>query len=229
MHITERFLAFTLLGAEWVLWLLIVLSVISFAIMIERAYFFLTHGVDVESLGSDLRRLLSKGSHADARARVKGSDSTEMTVVAAGLEEVERGTDAVSEAMVGQKARERMRLERNLAFLGTLGNNAPFIGLFGTVLGIIKAFHDLAGNQAGGVAVVMAGISEALVATALGLLVAIPAVVGFNYFNRRVRQTIANTDALAHVVLAQLKGEGEAPASTTAGAKSAAGKLSEAK
>jgi biopolymer transport protein ExbB len=75
----------------------------------------------------------------------------------------------------------------------------------------------------------MAGISEALVATALGLLVAIPAVVGFNYFNRRVRQTIANTDALAHVVLAQLKGEGEAPASTTAGAKSAAGKLSEAK
>jgi biopolymer transport protein ExbB len=226
MHITERFLAFTLLGAEWVLWLLILLSIISFAIMIERAYFFLTHGVDVESLGSDLRRLLSKGSHADARARVKGSDSPEMTVVAAGLEEVERGTDAVSEAMVGQKARERMRLERNLAFLGTLGNNAPFIGLFGTVLGIIKAFHDLAGNQAGGVAVVMAGISEALVATALGLLVAIPAVVGFNFFNRRVRQTIANTDALAHVVLAQLKGEGDAPASTTGGK---AGKLSEAK
>ncbi|MDB4968663.1 MAG: MotA/TolQ/ExbB proton channel [Myxococcales bacterium] len=228
MHITERFLAFTLLGAEWVLWLLVLLSIISFAIMIERAYFFLTHGVDVESLGSDLRRLLSKGSFADARSRVKGSDSPEMTVIAAGLEEIERGTDSVAEAMVGQKAKERMRLERNLAFLGTLGNNAPFIGLFGTVLGIIKAFHDLAGNQAGGVAVVMAGISEALVATALGLLVAIPAVVGYNIFNRRVRQTIANTDALAHVVLAQLKGEGDAPASTEK-SKSGAGKLSEAK
>ena len=58
----------------------------------------------------------------------------------------------------------------------------------------------------------MAGISEALVATAVGLMVAIPAVVGFNYFNRRVRQTLANVDALAHVVLAQLKGEGDAPA-----------------
>jgi biopolymer transport protein ExbB len=103
-----------------------------------------------------------------------------------------------------------MKLERNLAFLGTLGNNAPFIGLFGTVLGIIRAFHELSGNQAGGVAVVMAGISDALVATAVGLLVAIPAVVGFNYFNRRVRQSLANVDALAHVVLAQLKGEGEA-------------------
>ncbi|MCU1277329.1 MAG: MotA/TolQ/ExbB proton channel [bacterium] len=211
MHITERFLAFTLLGAEWVLFLLVGLSVISFAIMIERAYYFLTHVVDVDSLAGDLRRLLAKGSIADARSRVKGADSAEMTVISAGLDEVERGVDSVAEAMVGQKARERMRLERNLAFLGTLGNNAPFIGLFGTVLGIIRAFHDLSGNQAGGVAVVMAGISEALVATAVGLMVAIPAVVGFNYFNRRVRQTLANVDALAHVVLAQLKGEGDAP------------------
>jgi biopolymer transport protein ExbB len=219
MHITERFLAFTLLGAEWVLWLLIGLSIISFAIMIERAYYFLTHTVDVDSLAGDLRRLLGKGSVADARSRVKGADSAETTVIAAGLDEVERGVDAVAEAMVGQKARERMRLERNLAFLGTLGNNAPFIGLFGTVLGIIRAFHDLSGNQAGGATVVMAGISEALVATAVGLMVAIPAVVGFNYFNRRVRQTLANVDALAHVVLAQLKGEGDAPVTAKKEAK----------
>jgi biopolymer transport protein ExbB len=212
MHITERFLAFTLLGAEWVLWLLVALSIVSFAIMIERAYYFLTHTVDVDSLSADLRRLLAKGSVNDARSRVKASDSTEMVVISAGLDEVERGVDAVAEAMVGQKARQRMRLERNLAFLGTLGNNAPFIGLFGTVLGIIRAFHDLSGNQAGGVAVVMAGISDALVATAVGLLVAIPAVVGFNFFNRRVRQTLANVDALAHVVLAQLKGEDSSPA-----------------
>jgi biopolymer transport protein ExbB len=222
MHITVRFLAFTLLGAEWVLWLLIGLSIISFAIMIERAYYFLTHTVDVDSLSADLRRLLAKGSVADARSRVKGEDSAETTVVAAGLDEVERGVDAVAEAMVGQKARERMRLERNLAFLGTLGNNAPFIGLFGTVLGIIRAFHELSANQAGqssGAAVVMAGISEALVATAVGLMVAIPAVVGFYYFNRRVRQTLANVDGLAHVVLAQLKGEGDAPASAKKEAK----------
>src|SRR6185312_8133180 len=216
MHITERFLAFTLLGAEWVLWLLIGLSIVSFAIMIERAYYFLTHNVDVDSLGVDLRRMLAKGAVADARSRVKGSDAAEMSVVAAGLDEVERGVDAVAEAMVGRKAHERMRLERNLAFLG---NIAPFIGLFGTVLGIIRAFHELSGNQAGGVAVVMAGISEALVCTAVGLMVAIPAVIGFNYFNRRVRQTLANVDSLAHVVLAQLKGEGDAPASAKKEAK----------
>src|SRR5207302_8681035 len=148
------------------------------------------------------------GDVESAKKQVTG-DTVEEAVMRSGLAEVARGVDAVGAAMSGAKAQQRMRLERNLAFLGTLGNNAPFIGLFGTVLGIIKAFHDLAGNQAGGVAVVMAGISEALVATAVGLLVAIPAVVGFNYFNRRVRATIANVDSLAHVVLAQLKGEDE--------------------
>jgi biopolymer transport protein ExbB len=212
MQITERFLAFTLLGAGWVLWLLIALSVISFAIMIERAWFFATHRLDTATLESELRRLLALGKVGDARARVKDSTTVEATVVRAGLDEVERGHEAVGAAMFGAKARERLRLERNLSFLGTLGNNAPFIGLFGTVLGIIKAFHDLAGNQAGGVAVVMSGISEALVSTAVGLMVAIPAVIGFNFFNRRVRHTIANVDSLAHTVLAQLKGEDGATA-----------------
>jgi biopolymer transport protein ExbB len=228
MHITEKFLALTLLGAEWVLWLLVTLSIVSVAIMIERAWFFATHTVDIDALKADLRRFLSKGNLADARARFKGSDASEMLIVAAGLDEAERGADSVAEAMVGQKARERMRLDRNLVFLGTLGNNAPFIGLFGTVLGIIRSFDDLAKNQAGGAAVVMSGISSALVATAVGLLVAIPAVVGFNFFNRRVRQSLANSDALAHIVLAQLKGNDEGVAQTGDGKKGAT-KASEAK
>jgi biopolymer transport protein ExbB len=205
MHITERFLAFTLLGAEWVLWLLISLSVISIAIMIERAWFFATHRIDLESLQEKLRRALAKNDVEGAKKQVTG-DTVEEAVMRSGLAEVARGVDAVGAAMSGAKASQRLRLERNLSVLGTLGNNAPFIGLFGTVLGIIKAFHDLSGNQAGGVAVVMQGISEALVATAVGLMVAIPAVVGYNFFNRRVRHHISNVDSLAHEVLAELKG-----------------------
>ncbi len=224
MHITERFLAFTLLGAEWVLWLLIALSIVSFAIMIERSWFFATHRTDALQLAEELRRLLGKGSLGDARTRVKNDDSPEGTVVRVGLGELERGATAVGEAMSGEKAQQRLRLERTLAFLGTLGNNAPFIGLFGTVLGIIKAFHDLAGNQAGGAAVVMSGISEALVATAVGLMVAIPAVVGFNFFNRRVRNIIANVDTLAHVILAALGGQDQGK-----GAQGAKASLSEVK
>src|SRR5262249_34272273 len=110
-------------------------------------------------------------------------------------------------AMEGAKARERLRFERHLAYLATLGSNAPFIGLFGTVLGIIKAFHDLAGNQAGGPSAVMSGVSEALVATAIGLMVAIPAVVAFNYFNRRVRNKMTDVDWAAEVALARLRAE----------------------
>ncbi len=205
MNITERFLAFTLLGANWVLWLLICLSIISIAIMIERAWFFTTHRIDLTDLQEKLRRALAKGDVDTAKKQVQG-DTVEEAVMRAGLNEVARGVDAVGAAMSGAKASQRLRLERNLSVLGTLGNNAPFIGLFGTVLGIIKAFHDLSGNQAGGVAVVMSGISEALVATAVGLMVAIPAVVGFNFYNRRVRHHISNVDSLAHEVMAELKG-----------------------
>jgi biopolymer transport protein ExbB len=108
--------------------------------------------------------------------------------------------------MASAKSRERLAMERRLGILGTLGNNAPFIGLFGTVLGIIKAFADLAQNQgAGGAAVVMRGISEALVATAVGLLVAIPAVIAYNIFQGRVRRTMQRIDTMAHLILSAVE------------------------
>ncbi|WP_457639963.1 MotA/TolQ/ExbB proton channel family protein [Persephonella sp.] len=84
----------------------------------------------------------------------------------------------------------KLELEKRLGILATFGNNAPFIGLFGTVLGIIKAFHDLGTSQEFGVRVVMTGISEALVATAMGLFVAIPSVIAYNYFVRRVKKIL---------------------------------------
>jgi biopolymer transport protein ExbB len=210
MHITQKFLAFTLLGAEWVLWLLIVLSCASLAIMIERAWFFIRNNFDAESVGDELKKLLRAGKISDARKLVTSYKGVESEVIDAGLAEADRGAEAVGEAMLSAKARVKLSLERNLAVLGTLGNNTPFIGLFGTVLGIIKASHDLAGAQQGGGAAasaVMAGVFEALVATAVGLLVAIPAVMGYNYFQRRVRATVGRIDSLAHLVLSELQGE----------------------
>jgi biopolymer transport protein ExbB len=187
MDLSARFLALTLHGAGWVLWLLVGLSVASVAIMLERLWFLKRHHADQATLARDMRTVLA---HADE----DGS----------GLEKAPCA-DKLEAALNGAKARERMRLERNLAFLATLGSNAPFIGLFGTVLGIIKAFHDLSHSQGGGPSVVMAGISEALVATAVGLMVAIPAVVAFNYFNRRVRAAMAQVEWLAHLALAEVK------------------------
>jgi biopolymer transport protein ExbB len=120
--------------------------------------------------------------------------------------------------MASAKARERMSLERNLGVLGTLGNNTPFIGLFGTVLGIMRAFADLAKNQTGGAGPVMAGISEALVATAVGLMVAIPAVIFFNIFQGRLRRMMGRVDAMAHLILSATEGAAEsAPERAAAG------------
>ncbi len=207
MNLTQKLLALTLVGAEWVLWLLVILSLLSVAIMIERGLYYLSLRMDFVALAEDLRRLLLAGKFSEARKQAASAHGPVGFVAQTGLEEAERGAEAVEAAMLGAKARIKLRLERNLAFLGTLGSNAPFIGLFGTVLGIIKAFHDLAGNQTGGIAIVMTGISEALVATAVGLLVAIPAVVGFNFYNRRVRAVSSQIDVVAQVIMASLRAE----------------------
>ena len=110
--------------------------------------------------------------------------------------------------MLSAKARTRSRLEARLAMLGTIGSNAPFIGLLGTVLGIVKAAHDMSSASGSANAdpnAVMAGVFEALVATAVGLCVAIPAVIAYNLLQRRVRVINANTDSLAHLVLSSLR------------------------
>ena len=204
-NITERFLDFALLGAEWVMWLLVVLSIISVYVMIERAIFF----SGVSRGDADTRRkllsALGEGAFEEVAKLAKASNGAAARIVGEMAAQAGRGRAAVEAAMTGTRAEEKIRLERHLSYLGTLGANAPFIGLFGTVLGIIQAFHELAksGINPGGEqsTAVMAGISEALVATAVGLLVAIPAVVAYNIFQRRVKQTLAQADGLSSAAI----------------------------
>lgn len=110
-------------------------------------------------------------------------------------------SDTFERALSGVLKNERVKFEKGLAVLATLGANAPFIGLFGTVLGIIRAFAYL-GTQSGSSAV-MSGVSQALYATALGLLVAIPAVVANNYFSFRWRQSLQMCEAIRDEVMAR--------------------------
>jgi len=210
MRITERLLAFTLLGSEWVLWLLIMLSILSVAVMVERGLALPRGLPDLDALAARLLETLGKGDLAGARKAIGNPRTPEARVGLVGLSEIGRGRDAAAEAMASVKSRERLSLEKRLGVLGTLGNNAPFIGLFGTVLGIIRSFADLAQNQGGGATVVMRGISEALVATAVGLLVAIPAVIAYNIFQGRVRRTMGRIDTMAHLILSSTQLEGAA-------------------
>jgi biopolymer transport protein ExbB len=201
--LTQKLLSVTQLGAEWVLWLLIALSVLSVGVMIERAAFFLARRLsDPDGVS---RRLLA-GDLSGARAAVDGHRGMEADVVRAAVEHAAKGPEAVVEVVNAQMERSRLDYEERLAFLGTLGNNAPFIGLFGTVLGVIRAFADLAAHPgAAGAGTVMAGISDALIATAVGLFVALPAVVMFNLFQRWVRRTVQRSSVMGHAVVASLK------------------------
>jgi biopolymer transport protein ExbB len=187
---------------------MIALSIVSVAIMLERAWFFVSASENVERLARLVSERLEQNDLSGAYETVASSRSAEAAVVAAGLRQADRGPDAAEEAMAGATALQRLRLERRLAFLGTLGNNAPFVGLLGTVIGIVQAFDKLQTAGMGGAgagAEVMGAIAEALVATAIGLGVAIPAVAAFNYFQRRIKSTLGNAEALRHIVLAYLK------------------------
>ncbi len=203
--LSSRLLNVFLTSAEWVLWLLAILSVLSLAVVLERLVFFLTHRLPNSGV---ILSQLSRGELDPVRAAVADRPGMESAVLREAMASAAQGPDAVESVIASALARERPRYERFLSFLGTLGNNAPFVGLFGTVLGIIKAFHDLGASSGKGGQIqqtVMAGISEALVATAVGLAVAIPAVVAFNAFNRWLKNLTARTNALGHAFVGHLR------------------------
>lgn len=224
--LTQLFLKLTYVGAEWVMWILLLLSIISIALMVERWLYFMRTKVDSDELAARLDEQLRARNLQGAWNLVKDTHTfaIESAVVAAGLIALRNGAQAAAEAMLSVKARMRPALDANLSILATIGSNAPFIGLMGTVLGIIRAAHDLtqeATNSSPNT--VMAGVFEALVATAVGLFVAIPAVVAYNLFQRSVRKRIAQTDSLAHLILSTARIDARAAAAAPAAATAAAG------
>lgn len=214
--ITRILLNVSLLGAEWVLYFLVLLSVLSVALIIERWRFYQLATSGLNEFRSVIRSAAQAGKWdaaiqaAQKRIATSSNDlETEMThslVSFASSKPNNNKSSARALEDLAQDAVLRARLgwERNLAILATIGSNSPFIGLFGTVLGIIKAFHDLSQQTGTGAQGVTAGISEALVATAVGILVAIPAVVAFNFFQRRVRSELTRAEALKSFLIGKL-------------------------
>ena len=203
----EGMLSFALLGAGWVLWLLVGLSIGCIAVTAERVFVLTRDNTDRAGLSKAIQDFLASGDHAVLKGKLTSLPGLEARVIAAGLELAPHGPEAAEQAMVSATTAEKMKMERGISFLATVGSNAPFLGLFGTVLGIIKAFHDLAQDTSEASAAVMAGISEALVATAVGLLVAIPAVVLYNSLSRWVKSRLGRSESLANLVLARLHGD----------------------
>ncbi len=199
-------MALSLSGANWVLYLLVILSIVSIALIAERIVFYNKASQGLESLRRDLRLMIQKNDFDGAFSIVEKSvnenfkkypnlESELCKVLLSNSKS--KNKDALQELSQDAIIRAKLSWDKNLSVLATIGSNAPFIGLFGTVLGIIQAFHDLS-NQAAtsSMHTVTSGISEALVATAVGILVAIPATIAYNLFLRKVKAATQNAESI---------------------------------
>jgi biopolymer transport protein ExbB/biopolymer transport protein TolQ len=206
----ERLLKIALLGSEWVLYLLAALSMLSLTITAERWFFFRKHKGDPDLLRERLTVALKEGDLTAAVAVLEKDRSIEARVVHEALRWAHAGSDALSDAVESELGRWKKELEAGTNFLGTVGNNAPFVGLFGTVLGVIIAFEALGktGSNSSAMGDVMAGIAEALVATGVGLFVALPAVVAYNVIQKRIGEIESDALALTKLVSAFARARG---------------------
>lgn len=225
--IVSYLLKVAMLGSAWVLYLLLALSVASMGAMFERWMFFKKRGEGGEELGDSLCDMLEEGNRLGAEGLLSRHPSIEAEILHASLRWSAGGPESLAAAIEGETTRRRKELERGMTLLGTLGNNAPFVGLLGTVIGVIVAFADLAeGNSKVQIDKVMGGIAEALVATGVGLFVAIPAVVAYNVFQRKITDIEDNVSSISKRLCALLGvvgtfGEAPAPEPEAEKAKSA--------
>jgi biopolymer transport protein ExbB/TolQ len=176
---------------------LALLSVFSVGMIIDKHRRFRSASRQTEKFKQEFKKFLHGGDVQDLIQAAQPCQSSYVAqVVLAGITEYdgvrESGRDPgaslelVTSALRDSMSETLIHLRQGLGFLATIGSTAPFIGLFGTVVGIINAFRSIAATGSGGMSVVSGGIAEALVSTALGIFVAIPAVVAFNHFTGKI-------------------------------------------
>ncbi|MEK7814125.1 MAG: MotA/TolQ/ExbB proton channel family protein [Candidatus Desantisbacteria bacterium] len=159
---------------------LLICSLLIVAVIIERFLAYRRIKFDVEDTLYKIQHSVLKGNILEAVSLCEAKTSPIAVIFKAGLLKYDHDRDEILEAMERARIEESRKLKRYVWLLGTIGSCAPFIGLFGAIIGIMRAFHNIAATGSGGMAVVAGGIAEALVATAYGLVVAIIAVIGYN-------------------------------------------------
>lgn len=203
----QKFFILSQGSAEIILWMLLITSVISIGMIIERFFTLRSIQKANRKFRDRAEELLRSNDLDGVEDLARGSDSMPAKALSYGIRHAKsQGADGLAEVFNSYHLIEKPRLEKNLTFLATVGSNAPFIGLLGTVLGIMKAFNDLAMSAGGNNQAVMAGIAHALVATAVGLFVAIPAVIAYNYFQKLVKQSLQSIDVSREMCVAYSKG-----------------------
>jgi len=182
-------------------------SIVTFGFAIERALYFWKRRANPEETYTRVLAQVRSGNAQEAVWTCLATAHPMGPVAAQVIKHSHQSENAIEETLQIALSEQRMDLERHLGLLGTMGNTAPLIGLLGTVWGIMRAFHDMARTGSAGPSVVAAGVAEALFTTAAGLLVAVPAVMLYNHFTRKisVMLTIAEnrSRSIRHAMLEQ--------------------------
>lgn len=202
----DKFFVLSQGSAEALLILLLLTSVISISVIVDRFLVLKKIYSQNQEFRNQAQELLQSNSLNEIENLASSKDSLPGRALSYGLRHAKTdGEKGLAEVFNSFLMIEKPKLEKNLNFLATVGSNAPFVGLLGTVLGIMKAFSDLSQSAGSGNEAVMAGIAHALVATAVGLFVAIPAVIGYNYFQRIVKQSLQSVDVARELCIAYAK------------------------
>lgn len=176
---------FAMSGGDWVIHLLIACSVLALAVILDRTIAIAKHRRYQAKALKAFDPLFNSSKLGELLNSLK-PDSMLYRTLNDLLQHSFEGFYSLDQRLATRLGLERRNLEKRILILATLGNNAPFIGLLGTVLGVIRAFHDLGMSDGQGAEVVMVGISEALIATAVGILVALPCVAFYNFLQKRI-------------------------------------------
>ncbi len=196
------------LSGGFVMLVLVLCSILSIAIILEKVlYFYRRSRVSRAAFMQALQEQLGKEDLKKAIMLCQEAQMPFAAVVGVGLNSSHSGEKEMTEAMERQIVIEISDLERRTSIVGTIGSTAVYIGLFGTVWGIIETFQDIYQAGSSGISVVIHGISEALVCTAAGLFVAIPAIIAYNYFIKRINGFVTDMELCASETSSLLKGK----------------------
>ncbi|MBY0554579.1 MotA/TolQ/ExbB proton channel family protein [bacterium] len=207
--LTEKIFTIAHYADQVVLLILVVMSVLSVGMIFERFFALKKTSENSTAIRAKIRTYLAENNLAGFEELAKDTSSIEGRAASQSLRHLkESGTQGFEEVFNTFILNEKPEQEKYLAVLATIASNAPFIGLLGTVLGIMKAFNDLSLAADAGQQTVMAGISTALIATAAGLFVAIPAGIFYNYYTRKVKGIYTSLESVKELGLAYAKKKG---------------------
>jgi len=190
---------------SFAMWLLLVISIVGLTYSIERIIYFLRNRKDIRVFCNRIKKMIAGAQFSEIVAVCRREPSPVSRMVENGLKEPGRDISIIYELMTNVINREKVHMENNVGVLGTVSHISPLVGLLGTVVGIIRSFHSIALASAGGSEVIAMGVAEALVTTAAGICIAVPAVILYNYFVRKISVAVQALSIARDEIITELK------------------------